>query len=99
MEIRKDIILITSSYPFGGASANLLRYFSFCLHEGGNNIEVFLPTGAYYGNKLDQPTIRHGQIQGIHYRRLGFIYHPRNYLGKLIDNILGLFLSFFFSAS
>lgn len=89
-------ILLTSNYPYGGASANLLRYFTFCLKNTGHEVEVFLPTGAFYGNKVDQQSVRKGVINGIKYKRLGFIYHPKNFIGKFFDIILGLFLPFFF---
>jgi glycosyltransferase involved in cell wall biosynthesis len=95
MEKRKKIVLITSLFPYGGACANLVRYFTFCLKDAGHNIEVFLPVGAYYGNKLDQQTERKGNINGIKYKRLGFIHKPNNLPGKIIDNFLGILLPFF----
>ncbi len=91
-----NIVLITSSFPYGGASANLLRYFTYCLEESGFNIEVFLPTGAYYGKKVDQFSKRQGKINGVKYTRLGFIHHPVNYFGKFLDIVLGMILSFFY---
>lgn len=89
-------ILLTSNYPYGGASANLLRYFTFCLRDGGHSIEVFMPTGGYYGRKIDQDSKRKGEIEGVKYRRLGFLHHPRNIFGKLLDNLWGLISPFFF---
>lgn len=90
----KKIILVAANYPYGGASANLLRYFTFCLRDGGHHIEVILPTGGFYGKKIDQQDKRKGNIGGITYRRLGFVHHPKNKLGKLLDNLLGLLLPF-----
>lgn len=92
----KKIVLITTNFPYGGASANLIRYFSLCLSIEGNDIEVFLPSGSNYGNRLDCNTKRFGELEHIKYRHLGFIHYPKNYLGKLLDNILGLILPFFF---
>lgn len=89
-------ILFTTNFPYGGASANLLRYFTFCLRDGGHSIEVFMPTGGYYGRKIDQDSKRKEEIDGIKYRRLGFLHHPRNIFGKLLDNLWGLFSPFFF---
>lgn len=83
-------------FPYGGASANLVRYFALSLAKENNNVEVIIPTGCYYGNKIDVNKNRHGEIESVSYRHLGLINHPRNYLGKLIDNILGLILPFFF---
>lgn len=91
-----NCILFTTNFPYGGASANLLRYFTFCLRDGGHSIEVFMPTGGYYGRKIDQDSKRKGEIDGIKYRRLGFLHHPRNIFGKLLDNLWGLISPFFF---
>jgi glycosyltransferase involved in cell wall biosynthesis len=96
MVINKKIVLVTDSFPYGGASANLLRYFTLGLSNENNDIEVFLPTGSYYGNKLDTNSKRCGKIENVKFRHLGFINHPRNYIGKILDNFFGLLLPFFF---
>lgn len=96
MHKKLKAILITTNFPYGGASANLLRYFCFCLRDGGHTIEVFLPTGGYYGKKVDQLSVRNGEIEGVKYKRLGFIHHPRNIFGKILDNLWGLISPFFF---
>ena len=92
----KQIVLITDNFPYGGASANLLRNFTLCLRNEGNDIEVILPTGASYGKKLDQQNQSVGYFEGIKFTRLGFIYHPKNILGKMIDNTISLFLPLIF---
>jgi glycosyltransferase involved in cell wall biosynthesis len=92
----KYIVLITSYYPYGGASANLLRYLTLCLSIENNNIEVLIPTGSYYGNKLDCDAKRIGFIESVKYRYLGFIYHPKNLIGKLFDFFLGFILPIFY---
>lgn len=96
MSRRKKIVLITNNFPYGGASANLLRYFTLALAFQNNDIEVIIPTGSYYGNKIDVNENRYGEIESVKYRHLGFLNHPRNYFGKLLDNILGLILPFFY---
>lgn len=96
---RKKIVLVANNFPFGGASANLLRYFSLALALQNNDVEVIIPTGGYYGNKIDVNKKRYGKIESVKYRHLGFINHPKNYFGKAIDNILGLILPFFFLLS
>lgn len=92
----KKVVLITSNFPFGGASANLMRYFSLCLAKENNNVEVILPGGSFYGDKLDCNIKRTGNIESVKYRHLGFLYHPKNFFGKILDIILGLILPFFF---
>ena len=83
----KKIVLITSNFPYGGASANLLRYFTFALANQKNDIEVIIPTGCYYGNKIDVNTKRCGEVKSVKYKILGFINHPQNYFGKLLKKI------------
>ena len=91
--MHKNIKIITyTNFPFGGASANFLRYFSLSLIHQKNCVEVLLPTGGYFGNKIDINIKRKGEIEKIKFRHLGFIKHPRNYFGKFIDNTFGLFL-------
>ncbi len=93
---QKKIVLITNNFPYGGASANLMRYFTLALATQNNDIEVIIPTGSYYGNKIDVNESRCGKIESVKYRHLGFIEHPKNYFGKFFDIILGLTLPFFF---
>lgn len=92
----KRIMIITNNFPYGGADANLLRYFSYSLYEKGNNIKVVMPTGASYGNRLYQSVTRRGVFNGIEYLRLGYINHPGSFLGKLNDNLLGIILPFLY---
>jgi glycosyltransferase involved in cell wall biosynthesis len=93
---RKKIVIITSMFPYGGAPANLVRYFSLSLVKENNDVEVIIPTGCYYGNKIDVNKNRYGEIETIKFRHLGFLNHPRNFIGKFLDNLLGLILPFFF---
>jgi len=55
-------------------------------------VEVILPTGNYYGRKLDQNEHKEGLIENVKYEHLGFINHPRNLIGKLADNFFGVIL-------
>ncbi len=90
----KYIKIVTySNFPFGGASANYLRYFAFSLAlQEGNKVEVVLPTGSSYGNKSDLNTSRTGAVENISYQHLCYVKHPKNYCGKLLDNICGYLL-------
>jgi len=89
----KKIKIVTyDNFPFGGASANLLRYLALALANAGNIIEVVLPTGNYYGKNVEVNPKRSGNVENITYKHLGLKLHPLNYLGKLIDNIFGLTL-------
>jgi len=82
-------IVYYGNFPYGGASANLVRYFSLALSLQGNNVEVVLPTGVSGGNKAEQILVRKGSIEQVRFRRLSYILHPRNPLGKLADYLIG----------
>ena len=97
MGLRKKILIVfNGNFPFGGAAANYIRYFAIGLSLQNNNVEVILPTGNYYGNNIDSNANRKGNINGVTYKHLCFVNHPRNYFGKTIDNIFGFFLSIFY---
>jgi glycosyltransferase involved in cell wall biosynthesis len=96
MSGRKIIYISYINFPFGGAMANFSRYFVSGLAMQNNKIEVILPTGNYYGNYIDCDKNKGGKINGVPYKHLCFINHPKNYFGKLADNICGLILPFFY---
>ncbi len=91
----KNISIVTyGNFPFGGASANYIRYFALSLNRNKDvNVEVLIPSGFYFGN--EQNKTRKGNIQGVKYKYLGFLNHPRNYIGKLIDNVFAPIILFF----
>jgi len=86
----KIIILITNSFPYGRASANFLRFFTYCISETGNSIEVLIPTGD--SSSIKDNKVKKGNINGIAFTHLGFINRPKNILGKAADSLLGLFM-------
>lgn len=93
MQKNKKIVLISyKNFPYGGASANLLRLFALSLTRYNNEVEVILPTGNYYGDKIDKNIKRAGNVDRVLYKHLCFINHPKNYFGKILDNFLGLYL-------
>lgn len=98
MKHSKNIVLVSyDNFPYGGASANLLRYFAMGLARLGNKIDVLLPTGNYYGQNLDHNKNRAGVLEkNVNYKHLGFIHHPRKMAGKLVDNLLGIILPFIY---
>ena len=96
MKHSKNIVLISYfNFPYGGASANLLRYFAMGLAHLGNKIDVLLPTGNYYGQNIDHNKTRAGVLEkNVNYKHLGFVHHPRKMAGKIADNMLGIILPF-----
>ena len=96
MKKNKIIKVVTyDNFPFGGAAANFLRYFSLSISEQSTDIEVILPTGNF-GPKIEQNTKRVGVIGKLKYRFLGFLNHPVSKFGKIIDNFFGLVLPLFY---
>jgi len=89
---KKYIKLITfGNFPSGGASANLLKNFVMSISKK-YKVEVLLPRGYYYGNKVGKKISKIGFIDDVKFRHLFFLYHPKNIIGKLVDNFSGVFL-------
>lgn len=91
--MKKIIVVTYENFPYGGAPANLLRYITLALAAEGFPVEVILPTGNVYGNNIETKSQRKGHIEEVSYKHIGFIRHPHNYIGK----ILNLFISFFYT--
>ncbi len=88
----KRIKIIThENFPYGGAPANLLRYISLALSAEALSVEVILPTGNVYGNNVESKPEKKGLVKNVKYKHLGFTKHPHNYIGKLLDILIGLF--------
>jgi glycosyltransferase involved in cell wall biosynthesis len=92
------VILISNNFPYGGAAANLLRNFSIGLSRQNIPIKVIIPGGNSYGNKKGLNNYRTGIIEGVPYQHLGFLNHPKNYIGKLVDNLCVYILPVFYLA-
>jgi glycosyltransferase involved in cell wall biosynthesis len=89
-------IITYDNFPYGGAPANLLRYFALALARENNDVEVILPTGNTYGDNIDINSKRIGNVDNVRYKHLCFKIHPKNYFGKFLDIIFGLFLPVFY---
>ena len=82
-------IITYDNFPYGGASANLLRYFSLSLSLEGNNVEVVMPTGNNYGKNIDSNVKRSGKVENVRFKHLAYLNHPQNFIGKALDIFLG----------
>ena len=93
----KFIKIVTyDNFPFGGAPANYLRYFALSLSlQKENDVEVIMPKGNY-GLKNNINTKKVGNVENVNYKHLGYKIHPTNFLGKFIDNFLGIILPILF---
>lgn len=93
----QNIKIVTyDNFPYGGAPANYMRYFALSLSLiDGNNVEVILPTGNY-GQKSNMNSSKTGNVEKVRFKHLGYINHPTDFIGKLLDNIFGLILPFLY---
>lgn len=96
MKTNRIKIISYENFPFGGAPANFLRYFSLALSTELNDIEVILPTGNMYGKKIEEKENRKGLINDVKYQHLCFTKHPNNLFGKIANIICGLILPLLF---
>lgn len=88
-------VLIADDFPYGSASANLLRLFTFSLQSEVVDIQVWLPWGATPINIKNYPISKRDSINSIKFVRLGLLRHPKSMIGKGIDLILGYTLVLF----
>lgn len=86
-------IITYDNFPYGGASANLLRLFSLSISKSETKVEVILPTGNVFRNNVESKPKRKGYIGKLKYIHLGFKNHPSNLLGKTCDNFFALILT------
>lgn len=93
----ENIKIITyTNFPYGGASANFLRYFSLSLIKEGHEVEVILPKGSIYGKNVEVPNTRNGCVENIRYKHLCYINQPNSFIGKLLSNLCSLIFPFFY---
>ncbi len=86
--MKKLLIVTASNFPYGSASANLLRLMGMGLMGQGWTVEVLLQRGLHTDNKSNPPR-RSGAEQGVAYRYCGFCVRPRNILLKPVDTLFG----------
>lgn len=85
----KNLLIVTdSNFPYGSASANLLRLMGGGLTGQGWQVEVLIQRGLHTDNKCNTPP-RSGSEQGVAYRFCGFRLRPRNILLKPVDTLIG----------
>ncbi len=89
-------IVIRGNFPFGGATANFLRYFALSLSYSGNKVSSISATGFMYGNNVDNLKKRTGKIGDVSFRYLGYLNNPKYLFGKLLNNLFGFILPIFY---
>lgn len=93
---KKVIIITKGNFPFGGPTANFLRNFAKSLSYAECEVMCISPIGFNYGHNVDNLKKRSGKVGDVSYRYLGFVNNPNNFFGKIINNLLGLVLPFFY---
>jgi glycosyltransferase involved in cell wall biosynthesis len=86
--MKRLVIVTASSFPYGDASANLLRLMGVGLTGQGWQVDVLIQRGMHTDNKGDVSP-RCGSEQGVNYRFCGFRLRPRNVFLKPLDTLLG----------
>lgn len=88
MNKRKILLVSDMNFPFGGASANLLRLFATGISKNNKNVTVVLQRGRQYGNKKN--ISKGGIIDSVKYWYCCFTNRPQNYILKVVDDIFGV---------
>ena len=87
-----NILLITASnFPFGGASANVLRLLTTGFVKTNRKVDVLLQRGKQFG-KTDNTDKRTENYKGVSYTYCGYLSRPANYFKKFIDTLAGIFI-------
>jgi len=82
-------IITYGNFPFGGAAANFIRNLAVGLAKNSVDVEVLLPKGHFFGNKVELETNSCNTFHNVKYRYFCFRIHPKHILGKFIDNFCG----------
>ncbi len=83
--MKKLLIITSSNFPYGSASANLLRLMGRGLVQQGWELEFLLQRGRSTNDKEDIPP-RRGKEQGLSYYFCGYRLRPRNVFLKIVDS-------------
>lgn len=86
--MKKLLIVTTSDFPYGSASANLVRLMGVGLTGQGWRVDVLIQRGMHTDSKSNPPP-RSGLEQEVAYRFCGFRLRPKNIFLKPVDTLLG----------
>jgi glycosyltransferase involved in cell wall biosynthesis len=91
-QIVNEFILITSSnFPEGGASANYLNLFCKGLKFNNQKISVWLLKGFAFGNHKNNDLRKNVSPEGIPYTYLSSLKRPVSKLKKIFDDVFSIF--------
>lgn len=94
--MKKIKFVMYENFPFGGASANFIRYITLGLSSEGYEIDVVLPKGNIYGANVENPNQRKGSVGNVKYKHLCFTNQPNAIFGKIISNLCAFLFPLFY---
>lgn len=87
--IKNIVIVAATDFPFGTASANLLRNLGLGLIKNGCNIHLLISRGVSFARGSEHEK-RTNIYNGLKFTYCSFINKPRNYLWKIIDVFIAI---------
>ncbi len=87
----KNILITSSNFPRGSASANYLNLFCRGVVLSGNSIEVYLLKGFFLGGRKTSDTRRNLTSYGVRYTYLNYVNRPSCNFLKLFGDIYAFF--------
>ena len=84
---KRNILITSSNFPKGSASANYLDLFCRGVFLSGRQIEVYLLKGFFLGGRKTNDTKRNITSYGAKYTYLNIVNRPSNKLLKLSGDI------------
>lgn len=89
------VIITTSPFPFGCASANLLRHLALGIKKNNNNVEVLLQRGNDFGNE-EQFKSRSNYFESIKFSYASFKKRSKYIVLRILDTLFGSIIPTFF---
>ncbi len=88
---KRNILITSSNFPRGSASANYLNLFCRGVVFSGRNIEVYLLKGFFLGCQKTADNRKNITCYGVKYTYLNFVNRPSNKLLKISGDIYAIF--------
>lgn len=86
----RNILITSSNFPQGSASANYLNLFCRGVILSGRKIEVYLLKGFFLGGRKTNDSRKNMTKYGVKYTYLNFVNRPSNKVFKLFGDIYAL---------
>ncbi len=90
-QYNRNILITSSNFPRGSASANYLNLFCKGVLLSGRNIEVYLLKGFFLGGRKTNDSRKNMTSYSVKYTYLNFVNRPSNKLLKLSGDIYAFF--------